>query len=71
MRSIIIISLLTVGCTNDVPPDNAPKPTEGASTPAEDRGSTGAADAGSDGAGQNGSSAPAAPVDEDGDGFTE
>jgi len=70
MRSIIIISLLTVGCTNDVPPDNAPEPTEGASTPAEDRGSTGAADAGSDGAGQNGSPAPAAPVDEDGDGFT-
>ena len=25
MRSIIIISLLALGCTNDVPPDNAPE----------------------------------------------
>ena len=68
MRSIIIISLLALGCTNDVPPDSAPEVPAASSTPAEHGDTTGTS-SGSTNAESNNTSPPPAPVDEDGDGF--
>ena len=68
MRSIIIISLLALGCTNDVPPDSAPEVPAAASTPTEHGDTTGTS-SGSTNAESNNTSPPPAPVDEDGDGF--
>ena len=68
MRSIIIISLLALGCTNDVPPDSAPEVPATSSTPT-DHGDTTGTSSGSTNTESNNTSPPPAPIDEDGDGF--
>ena len=70
MRSIIIISLLALGCTNDVPPDNTPEKAPAPSTATEQENTAGTS-SGSTDAGSSTTASPPAPVDEDGDGFAE